>query len=180
MILGVDFSLRATGLAVLCDDGTTDVATVTAPQDDGTVKSVVERLTSIADQIEAWADLGAGDTVVIEGVLHHAPGARRDVMMAGWWWVASRVAALVDDPIIVVTPKTRAKFATGNGNAGKEAVVEQVTARYPQFDVGGDDNIADAVALVAIGARLAGRPIDPDLPPTNLSALQTLTEKGKR
>ena len=176
MILGIDFSLRATGLAVLCDDGTTDVATVTAPQDDGTVKSVIARLTSIADQVEAWADLSAADTVVIEGVLHHAPGARRDVIMAGWWWVAARIAPLVDDPIIVATPKTRAKDATGNGNAGKKAVVEQVTARYPQFDVGGDDNIADAVTLVAIGARLTGRPVDPDLPATNLSALQALTE----
>lgn len=177
MILGIDYSLRSTGLAALCDDGSTDVCTITAPKDDGTVKSVVERLTLIADQVEAWADLADVDTVVIEGVLHHAPGARRDVIMAGWWWIAGRIAPLVTDPIIVATPKTRAKYATGNGNAGKKAVIEQVTARYPQFAVGGDDNIADAVTLVAIGARLTGRPIDPDLPETNLSALRTLTER---
>lgn len=177
MILGVDFSLRSTGLATLCDDGSTDVCTVTAPQDDGTVKSVVERLTLIADRIEAWADLADVDTIVIEGVLHHAPGARRDVIAAGWWWVAGRLAPLVDDPVIVVPPKTRAKYATGNGNAGKRAAVEQVTARYPQFQINGSDDIADAVALVAIGARLNGHPIDPHLPETNLSALRTM--KGR-
>lgn len=179
MILGIDYSLRSTGLAILGADGTTDVCKVTAPKDDGTVKSVVERLTSIADQIEAWADLADADTVVIEGVVHHAIGARRDVIHAGWWFIAARIAPLVDDPIIVVPPKTRAKFATGNGNAGKQAVVEQVTARYPQFAIDGSDDIADAVALVAIGARMTGRPIDPDLPETNLSALRT-KPKGKR
>lgn len=179
MILGIDYSLRSTGLAVLGDNGATDTCTVTAPKDDGTVKSVVERLTSIADQIEAWTDLADADTVVIEGVLHHAPGARRDVIVAGWWWVAARIAPLVDDPIIVVPPKTRAKYAAGSGNAGKTAVLEQVTARYPQFAINGSDDIADAVALVAIGARMLGRPIDPALPETNLSALRT-KPKGKR
>ena len=176
MILGVDYSLRRTGLAVFTEDGQTDTCTITAPKDDGTVKSVVERLTLIADRIEAWADLADTDTIVIEGVLHHAPGARRDVIAAGWWWVAGRLAPLVDDPVIVVAPKVRAKYATGNGNAGKQAVLEQVTARYQMFDIQGSDDIADAVTLVAIGARLTGQPIDADLPDTNLSALRTLTE----
>lgn len=178
MILGVDLSLRSTGLAALCDDGSTDTCTVTAPKDDGTVKSVVERITLIADRVEAWADLADVDTVVIEGLLHHAPGARRDVIHACWWWTAARLASAVDDPIIVVPPKTRAKYATGNGNAGKRAVVEQVTARYSQFNIHGSDDIADAVALVAIGARVNGRPIDPDLPTTNLAALTAM--KGRK
>lgn len=170
MILGIDWSLRSTGLAVLCEDGSTDTCTISAPMDDGSVKSVVERLTLIADRVEAWADLADTDLVVIEDLLHHAPGARRGVMAGGWWLTASRIAAAVDDPVILVSPKTRAKYATGSGNAGKRAVVDQVTARYPQFQIT-NDNEADAVALVAIGARLRGRPIDPDLPATNLAAL---------
>lgn len=174
MILGVDWSLRSTGLAVLGEDGQTDVCLVTSPKDDGSVKSVADRLTFIADRIEAWADLADVDTVVIEGLLHHAPGAQRGKISGGWWITASRLAMLIDDPLIVVPPKTRAKYATGNGNADKKAVIEQITARYPSFAVNGSDDIADAVALVAIGARLLDRPIDPDLPDTNLSALRTL------
>lgn len=177
MILGVDFSLTGTGLAVLCDDGSTDTCTITSPKDDGSVSSIADRLIYIADKVESWADLSDDDTVVIEGLLHHAPSPHRGKIAGGWWMLAARVAALVSDPVLVIAPKTRAKYATGNGAAGKQAVLEQVTARYPKFDIHGDDNIADAVTLVAIGARTLGRPIDPDLPETNLSALRTM--KGK-
>ena len=177
IILGIDYSLRCTGLAVLLGDGSTDTCTVRTTGDDGSVKSVAERLMFIADRIETWADLSDEDTIVMEDLLHHAPSAHRGKIAGGFWQVAARVAPLVNDPVILVAPKTRAKYATGNGGAGKKAVLEQVTARYPQFDVGGDDNIADAVALVAIGARILDRPIDPDLPDTNLSALRAL--KGR-
>lgn len=179
MILGIDFSIRSTGLAVLCDDGSTDTCVIKPPTDDSSVKSISERLLYIADKVEAWADLSETDTIVIEDLLHHAPSAHRGKIAGGWWHVAARVAMYVDDPVILVAPKTRAKYATGNGNAGKQAVVEQVTARYPMFQINGSDDIADAVTLVAIGARMTGRPIDPDLPETNLSALRT-KPKGKR
>lgn len=176
MILGVDFSLTGTGLAVFGDDGSTDTCTIASPKDDGTVRAIADRLLFIADKVEAWADLSEDDTVVFEDLLHHAPSPHRGKIAGGWWQVAARVAALVNDPVILVAPKVRAKYATGNGSAGKKAVLEQVTARYPQFDIR-NDNEADAVTLVAIGARLNGRPIDPDLPETNLSALRTL--KGR-
>lgn len=179
MILGIDYSLTCTGLAVLCGDGSTDTCTIKTSPDDGSVESMIQRLEFIAEKVEAWADLGAGDTVVIEGLLHHAKSAHRAKIIGGWFAIARRVAPLVDDPIIVVPPKTRALYATGNGAAKKPEVVEKVTARYPQFDIRGDDNIADAVALVAIGARMLGRPIDPDTPDTNLAALRTLNE-GKK
>ena len=177
MILGIDFSIRSTGLAVLCDDGTTDTCVIKPPTDDGSVKSIADRLLYIADKVEAWASLSSDDTVVIEDLLHHAPSAHRGKIAGGWWHVAARVAMYVDDPVILVSPKTRAKYATGNGNADKRAVVEQVTARFPQFAVNGSDDIADAVALVAIGSRMNGTPIDGDLPETNLSALRTM--KGR-
>lgn len=179
MILGIDFSIRSTGLAVLCDDGSTDTCVIKPPTDDGSVKSIAERLLYIADKVEAWADLADVDTIVIEDLLHHAPSAYRGKIAGGFWHVAARVAALVDDPVILVSPKTRAKYATGTGGADKKAVIEQVTARYPQFAINGSDDIADAVTLVAIGARMTGRPIDLDLPEINLSALRT-KPKGKR
>lgn len=174
MILGIDFSLTSTGLAVLCDDGTTDTCTIKSPKDDGSIESIVHRIEFIADKVEAWADLAADDTVIIEGLLHHAKSPHRGKITAGWWAVARRVAMLSHPPVIVVPPKTRAKYATGHGAAGKKAVLEQVTARYPQFNIDGSDDIADAVTLVAIGARLLEQPIDPHLPETNLSALQKM------
>ena len=75
---------------------------------------------------------------------------------------------------MVVPPKTRAKYATGNGGADKRAVLAAVRAAYPQFTIR-NDNEADAVVLAAIGARSLGHPID-DLPASHLAALKT---KGK-
>lgn len=179
MILGIDWSLRATGLAALCDDGSTDTCTIKTTTDDGTVRSIAERIEFIADKVEAWADLADIDYVVIESPLEHAPSAHRSKMLGGWWYTAGRVAKLVRDPVLVVSPKTRAKYATGNGADEKDAVLAQVRARYPQFDIP-NDNVADAVALVAIGARTLGRPIDPDLPLTNLAALTPAKKKPKK
>ncbi|WP_300345176.1 hypothetical protein [Nesterenkonia sp.] len=174
-VLGVDWSLTATGLAWLnLDDGAVDTCTIRTWPDDGTVEGIARRITHIADRIEAWADLHADDLVVIEGPVTHAPSAHRSKMLGGWWAVAARLAPLVDDPVMVVPPKTRAKYATGRGGADKSEVLAAVRANYPRFSIA-DDNQADAVVLAAIGARSLGHPID-DLPASHLAAL---TKRGK-
>lgn len=175
MILGIDWSLRATGLAVLCDDGTTDVATIRPPADDGTILSIADRITYIADKVEAWADLAHGDTVVLEGVLHHAPSKHRSKMLGGWWMTAARVARAVNGSVYVVQPSNRAMYATGSGKAAKNDVLAAVRATYPQFAATNDDE-ADAVVLVAMGARALGRPID-NPPPTHLAAMRKITKE---
>lgn len=175
MILGIDYSLASTGLAVLCDDGSTDTCTIKTPPDDGSLEAQIDRIELISTRVEVWADLQAGDTVVIEGALHHAPSAHRSKILGGWWGIVRRVRAAIDDPIIVVQPRSRAQYATGNGGAKKAEVLAQVPGRYPQFEIPpNNDDVADAVVLVAMGARLLGRPIDPDLPKTHLEALQKI------
>lgn len=171
-VLGVDWSLTGSGVAwVNLDDGVTDTATFRTWPDDGSVEAIARRIQHIADQIEAWADLHAGDLIVIEGPVTHAPSAHRSKMLGGWWATAGRLAPLVDDPVLVVPPKTRAKYATGHGAARKPAVLAAVRANYPGFTIA-DDNQADAVVLAAIGARSLGRPID-DLPASHLAALRS-------
>src|SRR5690606_41906723 len=77
-VLGIDWSLTATGLAwVNLDDGTVDTCTIRTWPDDGTVESIAHRVTHIADPIEAWADLHADDLVVLEGPVTHAPPPHR-------------------------------------------------------------------------------------------------------
>lgn len=177
-ILGIDWSMTGTGLAWLSlDSGVTDTCTIRTWPDDGTVESIARRITHIADQIEAWGDLHADDLVVIEGPVTHAPSPHRSKLLGGWWATAARVAPLVDDPVLVVPPATRAKYATGKGNANKRAVLDAVRATYPQFTIR-NDNEGDAVVLAAIGARVLGRPIDEGLPAANLSALKGVNYDG--
>ena len=57
-------------------------------------------------------------------------------------------------PFILVGPKQRAKFCTGNGNARKEHMLKYIEKR---FGIDTDDhNAADAVCLNFIGQSLIG------------------------
>lgn len=65
-------------------------------------------------------------------------------------------------PVVVVSPKTRALLACGNGNAGKADVLAAVQAGVPDAHVP-DDNVADAVALAIAGAHRLGMPASYDV-----------------
>lgn len=71
-------------------------------------------------------------------------------------------------PVARVSPKTRAKYATGNGNSRKPEVLAAMRALVAG-DFGTalvpDHNVADAVALAAMGARYLGEPVDGLLSP---------------
>jgi crossover junction endodeoxyribonuclease RuvC len=74
----------------------------------------------------------------------------------------------------VVPPATLKTYATGKGNASKDAVLAAVVKRYPGWAVTGND-VADAVVLMAMGARLLGHPLESSLPQSHLRALDKLT-----
>lgn len=76
-------------------------------------------------------------------------------------------------PLLVVTPAQLKTYATGKGNASKDAVLAAAVKRYPAWDITGND-VADAVVLMAIGSRLLGHPIEASLPQTHLRALDKL------
>jgi crossover junction endodeoxyribonuclease RuvC len=90
---------------------------------------------------------------------------------SGLWW-------LVLDPVhwdgrardvVEVPPTCRAKYATGKGNAPKDAVLAAAIRRFPDWDITGND-VADAVILAAMGARHLGHPID-QMPAAHLTAM---------
>ena len=70
-------------------------------------------------------------------------------------------------------PTSRATYATGKDNAGKDAVLAAVVRRYPDVDVTGNDE-ADALVMAAMGARLLGHPLEDSLPQSHLRALAGL------
>ncbi|MFD7068513.1 hypothetical protein ACFV97_14960 [Streptomyces sp. NPDC059913] len=123
------------------------------------------RLHRLADRIvEAVAPC---DLAVVEGPSYGSKGAGTWDRAGLWWLVVDRLAAL-DIPVAVVTPTARAKYATGNGRAGKQAVVEAVGPRYGVALR--DDNQADAYALLAMGHDWLDEPLAP-VPAKNRQAL---------
>lgn len=71
-------------------------------------------------------------------------------------WLFSKGFRYVD-----VHPPEVKMWATGNGNANKTQVVEAVTSTYGRLLHVGDDNAADAVALLSLGLAAYGHPLVP-------------------
>ncbi|MFR9794175.1 hypothetical protein ACL07V_37070 [Streptomyces sp. MB22_4] len=89
----------------------------------------------------------------------------------GWfWWQIYNHLTAAETPVGLLTPNARALYATGKGTAAKGAVIDAITRRFPDWVTEGNDNAADAVALMAAGRDWLGHPIT-DLPKTHRAAL---------
>lgn len=154
-VTGLDLSLTSTGLAVLVD-GTAHVTRLGSTPAGDTVTHRHHRLLWIANEVLEWCT--GSDLVVLEGPSYGSTTGHQHDRSGLWWLVVHRVlnAGL---PLAVVPPTSRARYATGKGNAGKDAVLVAVVRRYPEVDVTGNDQ-ADALVLAAMGARKLGHPID--------------------
>lgn len=110
---------------------------------------------SQAQSINSSVSDGAA-LVVIEGPAFSARG------QALWQLAAllDQVYRMIDArgiPIAVCSPGTRAKWATGKGNADKDAVGIHVDRMYP--DVGKNNDERDALVFATIGAQWLGWPV---------------------
>lgn len=153
-VVGIDLSLTASGLAAIDDTVgivTVDTTVLKSKPDSGTLVSRHKRLEAIAAGVISF--VGSAHLVLIEGP-SFASGGRGTWDRAGlWWWVVS-VLNLTGVALIEVPPKTRAKWATNKGNAGKQAVAVAIGRMWPEVTLT-DDNDSDALALASIGAQLA-------------------------
>jgi crossover junction endodeoxyribonuclease RuvC len=171
-VVGLDLSLTSSGVASLWDGTLVAPYRVTRIQSKPgrgatTLEARAERLQTIVAEVLVWA--ADADLVVIEGPSfgQARQGGQHD--RAGLWWLMVGQLTKCQVPTVEVPPACRAKYATGVGNASKDAVLAATVRRYPAIDVTGND-IADAVVLAAMGARHLGWPID-RMPATHLTAM---------
>lgn len=129
-----------------------------------------ERLHALVRLREAiTTEIGRPDLVVMElPAPSRAGGSSHE--RAWLWWEVYRWLSGGGIPVALLTPNQRALYATGKGNAPKNAVVDAVARRWPMWDTGGDDNLADAVVLMAAGRDQLGHAIA-DMPKANRAAL---------
>lgn len=174
-VLGLDLSLTATGLAEVRDGkvvGTTRVRS--SGSKDATLKQRQERLHGIGQDIAEWVSEEPSDLIVIESPSYGSKfGSPHD--RSGLWWLVVNHLSLLGHEIATVAPMSRAKYGTGNGAARKADVLEAVRLRFPEEHAAGmipDDNVADAILLASMGARILGDPVEGDLPPKCLEALE--------
>lgn len=170
-IIGIDPSLTGTGLAFVDTDDhlvipvetLTSTGKITASTDER-----LERILAIVETVIYKAVEHKSDLAVIEAPAFSRNNAGTWDRAGLWWLLVSRLSEARIETV-TVPPTTRAKYATGKGNDGKDAVLLAVARRYPHVDISTNDE-ADALVLAAIGAHLVGHPID-ELPKTHLDAL---------
>ena len=173
-IIGIDPSLTATGIATIdTATGHIHTHTISTTPTSKDIKNRIHRFEKITTAIrDIIRDGDHPALIAIEGPAYGSHSAAGTWDRAGLWWHIANHAALGID-IIEIPPATRCRYATGRGNAAKDVVMISAVRRYPAADIT-DNNQADAVILAAIGARLAGHPIDDPLPMANQTALTKL------
>lgn len=174
-VAGLDLSLASTGIAVTRNDGGILTRRVrSSGKKDDTWAQRSARLKGLAAEIVSW--IPEDSLVVIESPSYASTtGAQHD--RSGLWWIVYGTLELRGCNIIPVTPAQRMTYAVGKGGGkgtDKDNILAATIRRYPDIDITGND-IADAVLLAAIGARLDGRPIEDSLPAANLKALAKLS-----
>lgn len=171
-VTGLDLSLTASGVVTVRRSG--EFGEVRASQrlieTPGFAKGArpglaewVERQTRMAHEVIAAVE--PGGLVVIEAPSHGSRFGNPHERAGLWWRVVQYIVRRLDeqgeptDVVVSVAPATRAKYAAGSGRADKRQVLAAVNERMP-FAVVRDHNLADGLALAAMGWRWLGRPID--------------------
>lgn len=165
--LGVDTGLRRTGIAAIvhghgiCVPNTWLAAT--EPPRADTVAHRVGRLALLARQVHAVLDLLPSPPVLalVEAPSYGSVDAHFHENAGAWWAV---VASLVESGIPVGTcaPATRAKWATGRGDAKKLAVVAAMRDLWPGAScTQGEHRLdeCDALTLSTAAAQRLGWPV---------------------
>ncbi|GMA31586.1 crossover junction endodeoxyribonuclease RuvC [Litorihabitans aurantiacus] len=172
-IVGIDPSLTSTGIAVVDTvRGITTHRVRSKGAKDATLAERARRLRHLADDVITITTAGITALVVIESPAYsNSLGSMHD--RSGLWWLLVNELRSQGIPVLEVPPTTRAKYATGRGNAGKDEVLAAVIRRHPDVDVTGND-IADALTLAAIGARLTGYHLEATIPAACSTSLTKL------
>lgn len=154
--VGIDLSLTATGIAR--SDGSCAVV--------GAIKITtlawdtrIRMLNGLADQIIREATAVHPVAAVIEG-LDMAQSYGGQIERSYLW--CEVVRRLGEHRIhVFVAPSAQVKmYATGKGSGPKEAVIDAVTLQWPWFEIGRNDNKADAAACAAIARAKIGAPFE--------------------
>lgn len=153
--VGIDPSLTCTGVAIV-NTITRSISTyrVNTASKGKTLLARRDRMRDAITGILAPIPRIVGVTLIEVPHSAHQFGAQNE-RVALYWWLVDQL--LARGPVVEVSPSQRAKLATGNGRSDKRDVLKTIRFAYPEVPVP-DDNVADAVALAAAGARWLGAP----------------------
>jgi len=183
LIIGIDPSLTSTGIVVLRGNKVELAVTTKNKPALGTIERVrliYERIVDIQENLSDGEKWQAPDLIVIEGFSYGSKGRSVfDIAYLGWR-IREELEWLKEQdniPWLEVPPSQLKKFATGQGNANKEIILQQVYKRWGYETH--DNNIADAYVLAQIGRAYLQDSYKPD--DLNLFQLEVIANlKGEK
>jgi len=168
--VGLDLSLTSTGVAIGDDTLTID----------GSALRGVRRLVYIRDRIAEILTnhpLDPEHPAPLVAIIEGYSFASRNSHAHALGELGGVVRVLLHElsiPVIEVPPTSRAKFATGKGNAGKSEVVSSISARTGRLWLGpGNEDRCDAWILQEMAFTYMGCPRH-NWPATHLVALDKI------
>jgi Holliday junction resolvasome RuvABC endonuclease subunit len=172
--IGIDPSLTGAGVASSHGWCETRGYVKTRSKDPGiTQLPYPQRLAALVDLARGIVELvGRPDLVVMEAPAFSRSGG--GAHERSWmWWELYRALTSRDVPVAVMSIQARLMYATGKGSGSKGAVIDAASRRWPQFDTGGNDNLADAVVFAMAGMDWLGHPLTV-MPTGHRKALDTV------
>lgn len=169
-VIGLDLSLTATGIAT--QSGTRTLTSVGHRGDSLPVRHARLRdvATRIALAVSEAAAPRTGIAVIEAPAFDSRVGHQHD--RSGLWWLVIDELLSAGHLAAEVTTGGVKKYATGKGNATKDAVLLAVARRYPEHRIT-DNNQADALVLRAMGCHRYGSPLA-DVPKIHAAALDAV------
>lgn len=156
-VIGIDLSLTSTGLCIVYKGKAQTFRVESKGSADASLANRYRRLDDIAGEIIMTVVNNDADLVVIEQPAYsRTVGHMHD--RSGLWWIVVHALHHERHSVAEVAPTSRARYATGKGNAGKDAVLLEVARRFPDVALSGNDE-ADALVLAAMGADYLACPI---------------------
>ncbi|WP_230670939.1 hypothetical protein [Rathayibacter sp. Leaf248] len=154
-VSGIDSSLTACGLARHVEGERLVTAVVRTRKQGEDLRAQSDRIEYVAARALEW--LPTSGLFVIETPPPMLTGGLA-VERHALYYLIVRVL-LRRGQVMTVSQATRAMYATGSGKAKKPEVLAAMRAAFPDVRVS-DDNAADALALLAMGSRNLGRPLE--------------------
>lgn len=132
---------------------------------------VAARIASIVDRLDlALSRHEDLSLIVVESPSLASRSSSTDKLWGTYWAMLVRLSDRLV-PIATVSPRARALYATGDGSASKQSVVDATVERYRLSYR--DDNEVDATILAAMGMRHLGQPLEINLPEVNRKAMSS-------
>lgn len=147
-ITALDLSLASTGVAEWEDGARRSWTFGGVGKRTDTVQQRYARLYDMADQAVDAAVNGhqVADIALVEAHTFAAKGGSQHDR-SGYWWLVVSGLIRAGIPVVEVSPSQIKQFATGKGNAPKDAVLMAVVRRHPDLEFDTNDE-ADAITMV--------------------------------